>query len=96
VLENKKLTYYKTIEMTKVKGFLNFDTATVELKRKDEKYFNLTIKGADRVFELFAEENGEKWQELLNKHIKHSRGYRETLDTNGAGKFWKFDSISED
>ena len=23
-------------------------------------------------------------------------GYRELLDTNGAGKFWKFDSISED
>ena len=58
MLENKRLSYYKSQDMSELKGVLNFDnvSATVEMPDPNQPRFLIKASGTTKVFDLKADD----------------------------------------
>jgi len=100
VLKDKKLYYYQNQSKDLMSGCVDFDLLSVKLEKdKDEKHFKITPTGGQRYFYFKAqtEEEGKRWFEMIESHIKASFGYVTPLNKVVTfKKYWKYDRLSED
>jgi len=100
VLRDKKLYYYPNESKDLMSGCVDFDLISIKLEKgKDEKHLKITPIGGRRVFYFKAEtdEEGKKWFETLEAHMKASFGFVTPLNKVVTfKKYWKYDRMSED